>query len=123
MLLLTFSKLFKLTLTTFMKLAELAEKTFAQLSNKATRIRRLSARRAWILPKTDEITFLANPKYTPQIQDTKASAIFLNENAKIEREDFAILRAKDPYLSYTRALRLFYPGQKFHGFIHPSGFY
>ena len=27
-----------------------------------------------------QITFLANPKYTPQIATTAASAIFLNEN-------------------------------------------
>jgi UDP-3-O-[3-hydroxymyristoyl] glucosamine N-acyltransferase len=67
-----------------------------------------------------EITFLANPKYTPQVKETKASAIFLNETEQIERADIAVLRTKDPYLAYTRALRLFNPAPKFAPFIHPS---
>ena len=66
------------------------------------------------------VTFLANLKYTPQIKDTRASAIFLNENVKIEREDIAVLRAKDAYLAYTRALRLFNPKSEIVPSIHPS---
>ncbi|MET0752655.1 MAG: UDP-3-O-(3-hydroxymyristoyl)glucosamine N-acyltransferase, partial [Pyrinomonadaceae bacterium] len=66
-----------------------------------------------------DVTFLANPKYTPQIRETKASAIFLNENVSIEREDIAILRAKDAYLAYTRALRLFFPEHEINPSIHP----
>ena len=54
------------------------------------------------------VTFLANPRYTPRVNETKASAIYLAEAAKIERS-IPILRAKDPYLAYTRALRLFHP--------------
>ena len=69
-----------------------------------------------------QITFLANPKYTPQIKDTKASAIFLNEKEICEREDIAVLRAKDPYLAYTRALRIFHPEPNFSPFIHPNSF-
>jgi UDP-3-O-[3-hydroxymyristoyl] glucosamine N-acyltransferase len=61
-------------------------------------------------------------KYTPQIAATKASAIFLNENIKIEREDIAVLRARDPYVAYTRALRIFHPGPKYPAQIHPSAF-
>ncbi len=55
-----------------------------------------------------QITFLANPRYTPRVNDTKAAAIYLTEDAQIERE-IPVLRAKDPYLAYTRALRLFHP--------------
>ena len=66
------------------------------------------------------ITFLANPKYTPQIRDTKASAIFLNEGAPIDRDDIAVLRSKDAYLAYTRALRLFHPTPALVSSIHPS---
>ncbi|MEP6920463.1 MAG: UDP-3-O-(3-hydroxymyristoyl)glucosamine N-acyltransferase [bacterium] len=54
-----------------------------------------------------QITFLANPRYTPRVNDTKAAAIYLTEDAQIERE-IPVLRAKDPYLAYTRALRLFH---------------
>lgn len=67
-----------------------------------------------------EITFLANPKYTPQIKGTKASAIFLNETVEIERNDIAVLRAKDAYVAYTLALRLFFPTPAIVPGIHAS---
>ena len=65
------------------------------------------------------VTFLANPRYTPRVNTTRASAIFLSEDAKTERP-IAILRAKDPYLAYTRALRIFYPEPQVEPIIHPS---
>jgi UDP-3-O-[3-hydroxymyristoyl] glucosamine N-acyltransferase len=67
-----------------------------------------------------EITFLANPKYKPQIAETKASAIFLGENASADRDDLAVLSAKDPYLAYTRTLRIFHPVRPLRPFMHPS---
>ncbi len=67
-----------------------------------------------------DVTFLANPKYTPQISETSASAIFLNEKEQIERTDIAVLRAKDPYLAYTRALRAFHPAAPNRAGRHPS---
>lgn len=65
------------------------------------------------------ITFLANPRYTPRVNETQASAIYLAENANIERS-LPILRAKDPYLAYTRALRLFHREPEIKGEIHPT---
>jgi UDP-3-O-[3-hydroxymyristoyl] glucosamine N-acyltransferase len=56
------------------------------------------------------------------VQATHASAIFVGENALIERDDIAVLRARDPYLAYTRALRLFHPEPSFEPFIHSSAF-
>lgn len=53
------------------------------------------------------ITFLANPRYTPRVSATAASAIYAAEDARIEKE-IPVLRAADPYLAYTRALRLFH---------------
>jgi UDP-3-O-[3-hydroxymyristoyl] glucosamine N-acyltransferase len=69
--------------------------------------------------KTGEVTFLSNPRYTPRIHTTNASAIYLAEDVKIDR-NISVLRAKDPYLAYTRALRVFYPEPKLHPSIHPS---
>ncbi len=66
------------------------------------------------------ITFLANPKYTPQIAVTKASAIYLNEGIAIDRDDIAVLRAKDSYVAYTRAMRLFFPEPELRKFIHAT---
>lgn len=70
--------------------------------------------------KTGDVTFLANPKYTPRVQNTKASAIFLNKGIEIKRDNIAILRAKDSYVAYAKALRLFYPTPKKTPSIHET---
>ncbi len=67
-----------------------------------------------------EITFLANPRYTPQVSTTKASAIFLSDGVEIERQDIAILRARDAYVAYTLALRAFFPEPAVLAFRHPT---
>lgn len=102
-----------------MKLSELAEKTFARVEQGGTDLEITSAA-GLDLAKENEITFLANPKYTPQIKETKASAIFLNEKETCERADIAVLRAKDPYLAYTRALRLFNSSENVVPSIHKT---
>ena len=66
-----------------------------------------------------DVTFLANPRYTPKVNTTRAAAIYLSEDAQIDK-DIPILRAKDPYLAYTRALRLFHPEPEFAPFVHES---
>lgn len=104
-----------------MKLSELAKATNTRIETGAETLEIKSAA-GMDLAENGQITFLANPKYTPQIKTTKASAIFLNEGIEIERDDIAILRAKDAYLAYTKALRLFHPAPKFPAFIHPSAF-
>src|SRR5262249_26296613 len=45
--------------------------------------------------------------------------IFLSEDAQTDRE-IPILRVKDPYLAYTRALRIFHPEPQLDAYIHPS---
>ncbi len=102
-----------------MQLKDLAEKTFSALSQGAKELE-ITGAAGLDLARSGHITFLANPKYTPQIKETNASAIFLNENEKIERADIAVLRTKDPYLAYTRALRLFYPEPETIKFIDPK---
>ena len=102
-----------------MKLSILAEKTFSRITSGDENLE-ISGAAGLDIAESGQITFLANPKYTPQIKNTRASAIFLNENVKLEREDMAILHAKDAYLAYTRALRLFNPEPETRSFIHPS---
>ena len=53
------------------------------------------------------------------IYTTNASAIYLSEDAQTDRS-IAILRVKDPYLAYTRALRIFHPEPQLTAHIHPS---
>jgi UDP-3-O-[3-hydroxymyristoyl] glucosamine N-acyltransferase len=102
-----------------MKLSELAEKTLTVVEQGDENLEITSAAGLDIAER-GQVTFLANPKYTPQIKSTGAAAIFLNENVKPEREDIAVLRAKDAYLAYTRALRIFNPEPVIFSFIHPS---
>src|SRR5688572_19885006 len=102
-----------------MKLSALAEATLStiELGDANTEI---TAAAGLDIAKPGEITFLANPKYTPQIKETRASAIFLNDGVQLDRNDIAVLRSKDAYLAYTRALRLFHPPVDAVPSIHPS---
>lgn len=67
-----------------------------------------------------QVTFLSNPRYTSRVNDTTASAIYLAEDAEISRADLAVLRAKDPYLAFTRALIAFNPKAKFKPYLDES---
>ena len=101
-----------------MKLSELAELTGARVEGAHDDIEIVGA--AGLDEATEgHVTFLANPRYTPRVNTTRASAIYLSEEAQTERQ-IAILRVKDPYLAYTRALRIFYPEPEIKPFIHPS---
>jgi len=102
-----------------MKLSELAENTFSVIETGSPEME-ITSGAGLDIAGAGEITFLANPKYTPQITDTKASAIFLNDGVSIDRNDLAVLRSKDAYLAYTRALRLFHPETEIDAFVHPS---
>lgn len=101
-----------------MKLSELAALTGARLEGTTDDIEITGAAG---LDDAGEghVTFLSNPRYTPRVNTTRASAIYLSEDAQVDRE-IAILRAKDSYLAYTRALRIFYPEPEFQAFIHPT---
>ncbi len=92
-----------------MKLSELAETTASRIE-KGDEDLEIKAAAGLDIAKKGEVSFLANPKYTPQVRNTKASAVFLSEGVEIERrEDIAVLRAKDAYVAYTLALRAFHP--------------
>jgi UDP-3-O-[3-hydroxymyristoyl] glucosamine N-acyltransferase len=65
-----------------------------------------------------QITFVSNPKYAASARSTKASAV-------IVAEDFpalatAMLRSKNPYLDFARALELFYRPPQYAPGIHPT---
>ncbi|HZC21829.1 MAG TPA: UDP-3-O-(3-hydroxymyristoyl)glucosamine N-acyltransferase [Candidatus Binatia bacterium] len=65
-----------------------------------------------------DLTFVSNPKYAAAARTTRASAV-------IVAEDFpaipaAMLRAKNPYLSFARALELFHTPRRYPAGIHPT---
>ncbi len=102
-----------------MKLITLAENTFSKIEQGDADLE-LTGAAGLDIAVSGQVTFLANPKYTPQIKETKASAIFLNENVSLERKDIAVLRSQDAYLAYTRALQIFNPEVKVVSYIHPT---
>ena len=102
-----------------MKLAELAEKTSSVIEQGSPETE-ISSTAGLDLAGRGDVTFLANPKYFPQIAQTKASAIFLNDGVGVDRSDIAILRARDAYVAYTEAMRLFFPEPELQAFIHPT---
>jgi len=70
--------------------------------------------------ESGQVTFLSNPRYTPKVAATGASAIYVAEDIEIPRADLAVLRAKDPYLAFTHALVLFHPETDFEPYWDPT---
>jgi len=101
-----------------MKLSELASLTSARAEGDSSDIE-ISGAAGLDDASPGQVSFLANPRYTPKVNSTQASAIYLSEDATIERQ-LPVLRAKNPYLAYTRALRLFHPETQPEPFIHES---
>ena len=65
-----------------------------------------------------ELTFVSNPKYAAAARTTRASAVIVGED--FPAIAVAMLRAKDPYLSFARALALFHPPARYAPGMHPT---
>jgi len=57
-----------------------------------------------------DVTFLANSKYDKLLATTQASAVILKDKAAPAR--CAMLRARNPYLAFARAVGLFAPSSR-----------
>jgi UDP-3-O-[3-hydroxymyristoyl] glucosamine N-acyltransferase len=64
-----------------------------------------------------DLTFLANPKYESAAARTRASAILLPDEAR--QAPCAMLRTRDPYLAFARAVALFAPSWRPAPGVHP----
>jgi len=102
---------------TRMKLSELAALTGARVEGDANT--EIIGAAGLDDARSGYVSFLANPRYTPRVNETAAAAIYAAEDAQIEKK-LPILRAKDPYLAYTRALRLFHPEPSLPPGIHSA---
>lgn len=102
-----------------MKLSELAELTKAKCEPSDGDIE-ITGAAGLEQAEPGHITFLSNPRYTPKIATTGASAILVGEDVEVTRPDLAVLRAKDPYLAFTRALIAFHPHPEAESAIHES---
>src|ERR1043165_4301337 len=102
-----------------MKLSELAAKTGAQFQASDGDIE-ITGAAGLDQAEPGQVTFLSNPRYTPKISSTGASAIFVAEAVEVPRPDLAVLRANDPYLAFTRALVAFNPPANFEPYWDPT---
>jgi len=65
-----------------------------------------------------QLTFVANPKYAAAARKTNASAVIVAED--LPALATAMLRSKNPYLAFARAIALFHPASTYRPGIHPT---
>jgi len=65
-----------------------------------------------------QLTFVSNPKYNAAAKTTKASAVIVSEN--FPAIDTGMLRSKNPYLAWAKAIELFYQPPHYAPGIHPT---
>lgn len=65
-----------------------------------------------------EITFVANPRYAALARTTGAAAVLVDPD--FQEIEPATLRIRNPYLAFSRALRLFYQPPVYAPGIHPT---
>jgi UDP-3-O-[3-hydroxymyristoyl] glucosamine N-acyltransferase len=65
-----------------------------------------------------ELTFVSNPKYAAAARTTRAAAVIVGDN--FPAIPAAMLRAKEPYLSFARALELFHAPLRYAAGVHPT---
>jgi len=65
-----------------------------------------------------EITFLANPKYHRKLTTTQAAAIIVSPH--ISPGERPLLRSDNPYLTFAKALEIFFPPYRPPAGIHPT---
>ena len=65
-----------------------------------------------------ELTFLSNPRYTPQAATTRAAAIIVT--LEFPANGRPLLRSRDPQLAYAKALELFYTPPRYAAGVHPT---
>ena len=64
------------------------------------------------------LTFVANPKYAAAAKTTAASAVIVSED--FPAISTAMLRSKNPYLAFARAIDLFYEAPQYACGVHPT---
>jgi UDP-3-O-[3-hydroxymyristoyl] glucosamine N-acyltransferase len=100
-----------------MKLSAIASALQARLENGSPDTE-ISGLNGIELAGPGELTFVSNPKYAGAARTTRASAVIVGEDFPAIAA--AMLRAKDPYLAFARALELFYRPLAYAAGVHPT---
>ena len=100
-----------------MKLADIAKALNARIENAApdTEITAVSGIEQ---AAQGQLTFVSNPKYNTAAKTTKASAVIVAEN--FPAISTGMLRSKNPYLAWAKALELFYQPPSYAPGVHPT---
>jgi UDP-3-O-[3-hydroxymyristoyl] glucosamine N-acyltransferase len=105
-----------------MKLSELADKLSCRLEGDPSA--EITGIAGMDHASSGQITFLANRRYFPLLRSTRATAIFVEEGIRIERDPglapLAALRSNNPYLAFARAIELFYQPPAYAPGVHPT---
>ncbi|HSS98220.1 MAG TPA: UDP-3-O-(3-hydroxymyristoyl)glucosamine N-acyltransferase, partial [Terriglobales bacterium] len=100
-----------------MKLSDVASQLSARLENGSPDIE-ITGVAGIEEASLGHITFVANPKYAAAAKTTKASAVIVDEN--FPPIPTAMLRSKNSYLAFARAIELFYQPPRYAPGIHPT---
>ena len=100
-----------------MKLSEINQRLGTRLENGAPEIE-ISGVAGIESAGPGQLTFVANPKYAIAARTTKAAAVIVAED--FPALSTAMLRSKNPYHDFARALELFYQPPQYEPGIHPT---
>jgi UDP-3-O-[3-hydroxymyristoyl] glucosamine N-acyltransferase len=100
-----------------MKLSEIASRLGARLENGSPDTE-ISGVAGIEEAGEHQLTFVANRRYAGAARTTRASAVIVSEDFPAGAT--AVLRSKNPYLAFARALRFFYQPPEYAPGIHPT---
>jgi UDP-3-O-[3-hydroxymyristoyl] glucosamine N-acyltransferase len=100
-----------------MKLADIAKALNARLDN-ASPETEITAVAGIEQAGPGQLTFVSNPKYNAAAKTTKAAAVIVAEN--FPAINAGMLRSKNPYLAWAKAIELFYHPPSYAPGIHPT---
>jgi len=100
-----------------MKLSEIASRLGARLENGSPDTE-ISGVAGIEEAGEHQLTFIANRKYAAAARTTRASAVIVSED--FPAGAMAVLRSKNPYLAFARALEFFYQPPAYTPGIHPT---
>jgi UDP-3-O-[3-hydroxymyristoyl] glucosamine N-acyltransferase len=100
-----------------MKLADIAKALNARLDN-ASPDTEINGVAGIEHAGSGQLTFVSNPKYNAAAKTTRASAVIVAEN--FPAISTGMLRSKNPYLAWAKAIELFYQGPTYAPRVHPT---
>jgi UDP-3-O-[3-hydroxymyristoyl] glucosamine N-acyltransferase len=100
-----------------MKLSEIAAALGARLENGSPDVE-ITGLNGIEQAGPGDLTFVSNPKYAAAARTTRAAAVIVGED--FPAITAAVLRAKDPYLSFARALELFHHPLRYAPGVHAT---